>query len=144
MVASPLCAELWHPLGRLREIMRENAFCHLPVNTTPGESACWALLSELALEGYLRQVAPAERPERLREPLGEAIEAGLQLCQPIICTTGDPVAGVIEDWDGCPILVLHGDHDELAGILTSSDLLRRHRSRAERFQLQGQLANRIR
>ena len=131
MVPHPVCAELWQPLGSLRETMFANAFCYLPVNTSPGEPDGWALVSELALESYLRLVLPAQRPDRLREPLAEAIESGLELSPAILCEPGDALAAVIEGWDGCPVLVLDEGQVALVGILTSYDLLCRYRDRSE-------------
>ena len=65
MVRNPLFAELWQPIGLIRQQMLANSFSFLPV--LQGEN--WGLLSDREVAIYLRAGSNRERKRRLATPL---------------------------------------------------------------------------
>jgi len=126
MVQNPVCAEMWQPLSFIRQIMLENSFSFLPVNSTPEADPTWKLVSDLALAPYLRAGTPGDRRQRLAETLSHAEKhGGVQLMDPKRCGPEESARTALEGCKDLPILVTNsgGGTDNLLGIVTAFDLL---------------------
>jgi CBS domain-containing protein len=122
MVSNPVCAELWHPLSFVRQMILEGSFSFLPVKSP---DAKWRLISDLEIAKYLRgSETPGGRKARLVQSLADAEKpGGIKLQTPTCCKPTDSVADVLKGWDGTPILVVRENGNELLGIVTAFDLV---------------------
>ena len=132
MVPNPICAEVWQPLGFIRQTMLESSFSYLPVRTSPDGEAPWKLVSDLELARYLRTAEDAEdRKRRLVQPLADSQKPdGIELRDPKTYGPEELISAIFKqcdgsiDWDGLPILVVRSNLEkDLLGILTPFDLL---------------------
>ena len=120
MVRNPICAELWQPLGFIRQEMLINSFSFLPVS----ERKCH-LISDRAIAAYLRADESKWRKRRLAITLGNAIEeSGIELTKAECLNERDTVAFAIGLLRDTPLLVRRKtDPEMLVGIVTAFDLL---------------------
>jgi hypothetical protein len=125
MVQGIVIARPWQPISYVRQIMLTNGFSFLPGWFSVDGSQGWKLISDHAVASYLREAASsAERASRLAETLENAVAVGaLRLDQPLVCTPDTPVASVLAESRGLPVLIHGGDERELIGIATAHDLL---------------------
>ena len=124
MVPDPICAELWQPLGLIRQRMLANSFSFLPVRHG-GSIMEWALIADSALAKYLRGVASSIRNDRLAQSLESAVGSGNVTLTDVQCLVSNTkVSEVIDVIDQKPILLFRGEnHDSLVGLVTAFDLL---------------------
>ena len=120
MVRSPICAELWQPLGFIRQQMLMNSFSFLPVS----EKKCY-LISDRAIAGYLRADDSEWRKRRLATTLGKAIqEGGIELTKTRCLDERDSLTNALVLLRDTPLLVRRNTAPEmLVGIVTAFDLL---------------------
>ena len=77
MIRNPVCAELWQPVGFLRQQMLANSYSFLPVLC---EDEKWRLVSDAAIARFLGPArAGTERRKLLSTTLREATAASLTL-----------------------------------------------------------------
>jgi CBS domain-containing protein len=121
MVRNPVCAELWQPLGFIRQQMLASSFSFLPVLNERGE---WGLVSDHALATFLGGEM-GERKKRLVVTLLEA-----QRTEPTLLDIaefvkeGTSIEEALKKMNNAPLLVCrHGEREHLLGIVTAFDLL---------------------
>jgi len=121
MVRSPVCAELWQPIGFIRQQMLANSYSYLPVL----KDQQWYLISDAAIAIYLG--AEREGPERKRRLASTLDEAFSNVDPTQIEPKPDDtsLADALEALRRIPALLIYRgtDKDNLAGILTAFDLL---------------------
>lgn len=125
MVQQPVCALTWQPISFIRQIMLVNSFSFLPVLVgSVTENRVWQLVSSQSVARYIRASENgAEIKKRLVTPLERAVDEGLSLSQANTCLPSDLLTKVLNRVDEKPTLVLHGQTNDLIGVLTSFDLL---------------------
>jgi hypothetical protein len=121
MVRSPVCAELWQPIGFIRQQMLANSYSYLPVL----KDRQWYLISDVAIAVYLgAEREGPERKRRLASTLDKAFsDVGVTQIEPKPDSTS--LADALEALRHVPALLIYraSDKDNLAGILTAFDLL---------------------
>lgn len=124
MVQDPVCAELWQPVGLIRQRMLANSFSYLPLRYEES-STSWALVADSELAKYLRGVSVRERRDRLAQSLGKAVETGDVSLDLATCLGSETkIADVMEEIDQKPMLLFSGGkRDNLLGLVTAFDLL---------------------
>lgn len=125
MVRNPVCAAMWQPLSFIRQTMLVNSFSCLPVNAGADPKPAWHLVSATAVAQYLKL---SSNGVPLRDLVVQSLEEatkgdGLKLVQARTCRATDAVKTVMAGWDGQPVLVMHGETQDVLGILTPYDLL---------------------
>lgn len=75
MVQDPVCAELWQPIGLIRQRMLANSFSFLPLRRA-GSPAKWALVADVQLAKHLRGAGTPERNKRMAQSLESAVTSG--------------------------------------------------------------------
>jgi len=118
MVRNPVCAELWQPIGLIRQQMLASSFSFLPVLN---EHQQWCFLSDFAIATYL-SANRTERKKRLALPLDRAAEIKLALAE---CVTEETsVEDALKVLKEAPLLVCRDDNPKrLVGIVTAFDLM---------------------
>lgn len=124
MVSEPVCAELWQPIGLIRQKMLANSFSFLPLINERSESG-WSLVSDSQLAKYLRGVSNNERGRRLAKSLQQAVDESEVDVAHAPCMAVDTSIGELDgDIGQAPILLFDGDdRKNLLGIVTAFDLL---------------------
>lgn len=124
MVQDPVCAELWQPIGLIRQRMLANSFSFLPLRHA-GSPAKWALVADVQLAKHLRGAGTAERSKRMAQSLESAVSSGEILLSDAQCFGSETkVTDVMSFIDQKPILLFNSDsHDNLVGLVTAFDLL---------------------
>ncbi len=121
MVKTPVCAEPWHPLSFIRQIMLENSFSHLPARI----NGDWYWVSDFNLAVHLRCTSKKERAKRLAARLDEATRHDPNLL--IVAHTvfpDEPVEEVVQQVRELPaVVVARDDPGRIVGIITAFDLL---------------------
>lgn len=88
MVKSPVVAELWHPLGYVRQKMLAHSFSYLPIYIS--ESSEWKLISDICIIKITRNISETKRREIMRMTIGELIKQNqldLKCTKPIEIST---------------------------------------------------------
>ena len=121
MVRNPLFAELWQPVGFIRQQMLANSFSFLPV--PHGED--WCLLSDRQVAIYLRTVSSnCERNRRLATPVDKT---GVTLPTAECVKEEASLQDALKTLKDAPWLVcgegIPGTPKRLLGIVTAFDLL---------------------
>ncbi len=121
MVRNPVFAELWQPIGFIRQQMLANSFSFLPV--LKGEN--WCLLSDREVAIYLRTSSSnSERKRRLAMPLDKT-PMNLPIAECVKEETS--LQDAIKALKDAPLLVCGesgpGNSKRLFGIVTAFDLL---------------------
>jgi hypothetical protein len=117
MVRNPVCAELWQPLGFIRQQMLAGSFSFLPVLN---ERRKWCLLSDRTIAAYLG-TDWTERKKRMAFTLREA-EVDLKIAKLVEEDTS--LEKALRFLKAAPLLVRRkGKTAELLGIVTAFDLL---------------------
>jgi hypothetical protein len=121
MVRSPLCAELWQPVGFVRQQLLANSYSYLPVR----KDQKWYLISDVAIAIYLGPVRDGKgRRKRLASTLADAFRPWdlrpVEL-KPESTLLEDALTALTRE----SVLLVHHSHDEhaLAGLVTAFDLL---------------------
>jgi CBS domain-containing protein len=118
MVRNPVCAELWQPIGFIRQQMLANSFSFLPVLNKRGR---WCLLSDRAIVTYLG-ANRTERKKLLASPLVKAPQVKLKPARCVMEETA--LQDALRYLKDAPLLVCgEGDPKRLLGIVTAFDLL---------------------
>lgn len=79
MIRNPACAELWQPVGFVRQQMLANSYSFLPVLCEDGR---WRLVSDTAVAQFLGpERCGVERKKRLSTSLKAAISESLRLTE---------------------------------------------------------------
>jgi hypothetical protein len=121
MVRNPVCAEMWQPVGLVRQQMLVNSYSYLP--TLRNEQ--WHLISDAQIAIYLgAERNGAERRKRLAATLEEAFaESALERVEPKPGSTS--LANALRALKQEPVLLIHHPYNKhvLAGLLTAFDLL---------------------
>jgi hypothetical protein len=121
MVRNPVCAEVWQPIGFIRQQMLANSYSYLPVLNNQQ----WYLISDAAVAIYLGAERDSkERKRRLASTFEKASSSlGVKPIDPKPDTT--PLADALEALKNEPVLLIYRapDKDILAGLLTAFDLL---------------------
>lgn len=136
MVRNPVCAELWQPVGLIRQQMLVNSYSYLPV--LRGKQ--WYLISDAAIAIYLgAERGGPDRRKRLASTLEDAFpKCDFKLTEPKPDSTSLTCA--LEALGQEPVLLIYRSPDEsatgpaasvcssetkrtLAGLLTPFDLL---------------------
>lgn len=122
MVTSPVTAQMWHPIGFIRQQMLENSFSFIPFEDLSGN---WKLVSDSMLALLLRGLSGKERSERLAMSLQSAIDECLVQPFPAIrMPSGTAFSEVRTQIDQKPILLFSESRaDQLVGLVTAFDLL---------------------
>jgi hypothetical protein len=129
MVRNPACAELWEPVGFIRQQMLANSYSYLPVfedNEQREDGEGWSIVSDIAIAEYLG----AERDEALRNrrlamTLKEACKEALIVVKPARTFDERTTLGVaLNHLNAEHVLLVRGaKRENLLGILTPFDLL---------------------
>jgi CBS domain-containing protein len=118
MVRNPVCAELWQPIGFVRQQMLASSFSFLPVFNHDGRQ--WCLVSDRAIATYLG-VSSDERKKRLAVTLADA---QLQLERAKCVEEDTSLEDALRALDAAPLLVCDKyDASRLLGLVTAFDLL---------------------
>ena len=120
IVRDPVTAELWQPIGVVRQAMLHNSFSCLPIRYA-GE---WRLITDAAVARLLRGVGnDGERKARLTLTVADAVEGhGLTLSEAAKVKVGTALVDVLAI-GGWHIVLVVGDDDRLIGMATPFDLL---------------------
>jgi CBS domain-containing protein len=123
MVRDPVCAELWQPLGFIRQRMLANSYSYLPAR---GDDEAWLIVSDAAVARFLRlDRNGGTRKMRLAVTLRDASQRDSDLLER--AQTLPPGAEVREALERLSpkgvLLVIGPDGGALLGILTAFDLL---------------------
>jgi hypothetical protein len=124
MVTEPVVAEMWQPLGLIRQKMLANSFSFLPLKSSESGIG-WGLISDAALAKYLLQDSNGKRKKRLAQSLEEAVTNGDVNVGAAECFSYDTdIASVKDVISQEPILLFKGDdRNNLWGLVTAFDLL---------------------
>jgi hypothetical protein len=121
MVRNPVCAEMWQPIGFIRQQMLANSYTYLPVL----KDKQWYPISDAAIALYLGAERDGkERKKRLASTLDKAFSSfDVKPIEPILDST--PLADAFEKLRQAPVLLIcrAPNEDTLAGILTAFDVL---------------------
>lgn len=119
MVRNPVCAELWQPVGFVRQQMLANSYSHLPVF---GDDGQWKVVSDAALATFL---GPERDGKPRRKRLASTLqESSVSLIPAIFVDEKAPLAVALDLLKGTPVLLVQSpDRRGLLGILTAFDLL---------------------
>jgi len=129
MALNPVCAELWQPIGFIRQQMLANSYSYLPVR---GDDENWYVVSDSAVAIFLRSEGDGEkRRKRLASRLKDASKEDLDLLKlmPAESKFVDESVSVAEALkrlkEPPPVLLVRHESDSksLLGILTAFDLL---------------------
>ena len=130
MVRDVVEAKPWQPVSYVRQQMLKHGFSYIPVWFKDEKK--WKLISEYAIAKYLRGY-PDKRNDLLAKTIEEAEKDGL--CLPTveekdIVSSEELLSSILGRLGAKPLLVVAPKRedeperkDELAGILTSSDIL---------------------
>ena len=126
MALNPVCAELWQPIGFIRQQMLANSYSYLPVRDADEN---WHVVSDSAIAIFLgSEGGKGERTKRLASPLRDALFL-LKLMPPESKFVDESVlvAEALRRLEKPPLPVLLVRHETdskiLLGILTAFDLL---------------------
>ena len=121
MVRNPVCAELWHPVGFIRQQMLANSYSYLPVF----DDEHWHVVSDAAIATFLGPERNGKaRTKRLastlRDVLGSLMPAKFKFVDEI-----DSLADALNSLKEAPVLLVQNPMDRkgLLGILTAFDFL---------------------
>lgn len=118
MIKNPVCAEMWHPIGHIRQQMLAGSYSFLPVWDLASEE--WMLISDEAIAKFLGS-EKSVRDQNLITPLMDAKNI---LVTADSMLSDEEVAKGIEKLKGKPLLVMRrGRPKELLGIVTAFDLM---------------------
>lgn len=121
MVRDPVCAQLWQPVGFIRQQMLANSYSYLPICRDDGS---WGLLSDAAIATFLGAERNGKvRTERLAQTIRQAVT--LDVRPATFVRQEDPLAKALASLAGAPVLLVEdlSDPKRLLGILTAFDLL---------------------
>lgn len=123
MVRDPVCAELWQPVGFIRQRMLANSYSHLP---TRGDDGAWLIVSETAVARFLGlNRNGGTRKSRLAVVLQDASQKDSDLL--VLAQSLPPGAAVCDALERLRpqgvLLVTDPQGGALLGILTAFDLL---------------------
>jgi hypothetical protein len=117
MVRNPVCAELWQPIGFVRQQMLASSFSFLPVLS---KHRIWCLVSDRAIAAYLGRSWP-DRKDRMASLLGEA---PIELKRAKLVQEDTSLDKALTALKDAPLLVRQkGKHPRILGIVTAFDLL---------------------
>jgi hypothetical protein len=117
MVRHPVCAELWQPIGYIRQQMLASSFSFLPVLDQHGQ---WCVISDKAIAKYLG-IDTTERKKRLASRL-DATQLTLEPAT--LLTEEKSLEDALNTLSNAPLLILSKDDPKrLLGIVTAFDLL---------------------
>jgi CBS domain-containing protein len=121
IVRDPIVAELWQPVGIIRQVMLQNSFSCLPVRVGTGD---WELVSDAAVARLLRGARNnGERKSRLTLTVAEAIEKHrLTLVTPVRVKPGTSLTDIFAG-ESLQFILVVGDNNRLLGMATPFDLL---------------------
>jgi CBS-domain-containing membrane protein len=124
MVPAPVCAELWEPVGHIRQRLLANSFSFLPI--VPLNGSDWRLVADVDVAKFLREAADhRDRRRRMRESLemATAVDGGITLRPARTATSGTGVLEMARNLGTEPVLILNREGQRLLGIVTAFDLL---------------------
>jgi CBS domain-containing protein len=119
MVTNPTLAELWQPVGFIRQQMLANSYSYLPVH---GIDRVWCTVSDVSIARFLGlERTGTTRKSRLAIPLQEVPE----LMEPatVILPDTEVSAALVMMKSNNVLLVVNSNKGEILGILTAFDLL---------------------
>jgi hypothetical protein len=129
MVRKPVCAELWQPVGFIRQQMLENSYSYLPV-FDDGEQRPdiekWSVVSDVAIAKYLRAESDGvDRNDLLAMTLHKAREEALIVLKATKTFDEDTALGVaLDHLNAEHVLLVRGPKlGSLVGIITAFDLM---------------------
>ena len=129
MVRNPVCAELWQPVGFIRQQMLANSYSYLPVLEDGGHQPSekeWSVVSDVAIARYLGpERDDTVRNGRLAKTLSHAREEALIDLTPAKTFEENTTIGVaLNHLKAEYVLLVRGPNPgSLSGILTAFDLL---------------------
>ena len=128
MVRSPACAQLWQPIGFIRQQMLANSYSYLPVLGSGGK---WFVVSDASVARFLGADREGHRKSQLAKSLSEAFREDSDLLVPVVELPADAKLSealkVLKDQS--VMLVMNKARKDppegvdLLGILTAFDLL---------------------
>jgi CBS domain-containing protein len=128
MVRNPVCAQLWQPIGFIRQQMLASSYSYLPVLGSGGK---WFVVSDVSVARFLGADREGHRKSRLGESLCEASANERRLLTSVPDLSADArleeALEVLKD-HSVMLVTRKGQKDppagaELLGILTAFDLL---------------------
>jgi len=128
MVRSPACAQLWQPIGFIRQQMLANSYSYLPVL---GEGGKWWVVSDASVARFLGADREGQRRSKLSETLCEASRKDPSLLMSAAELPADAkLSEALEVLKGQNVILVTNklrkeasEGDDLLGILTAFDLL---------------------
>jgi len=118
MVRNPLCAELWQPIGFIRQQMLANSYSYLPVEL----EETWAIVSDKAIAQFL---GGKREDERWKKKFFTTLkESGIELPEAKVLHENETLEEASKSLSLSPVLLVtrKGSPDVL-GMLTAFDLL---------------------
>lgn len=128
MVRSPICAQLWQPIGFIRQQMLANSYSYLPVL---GSGGIWFVVSDASVARFLGEDREGHRKSQLAKSLSEGFreDSGL-LVRAAVLPADAKLAEALEVLKAQSVMLVMNKArtdspagDDLLGILTAFDLL---------------------
>jgi hypothetical protein len=120
MVRNPVCAELWQPVGFIRQQMLANSYSYLPVLA---DDENWYLVSDAAIARFL---GPERKGETRRKRLASTLrDSSINLLAATFVDDRTSLQDALNRLSDAPALLVKNPADPkgLLGMLTAFDLL---------------------
>jgi hypothetical protein len=120
IVRDPITAEVWQPLGLVRNTMLQNSFSWLPIRAS-GE---WGLIGDGAIARILRGVENnAERQTRVTWTVEHAMQCGYLVTEEAVVVSPNTPLKRIFERDSWRVALVVDEQKRLIGLATPFDLL---------------------